>query len=75
MVLSVIESDRTLSHVRLSENIVVIEGFCSTVSSYDGDKIEIVIEIMSVKLLVIVIIVFKRYPSTYCLMQGRCFIL
>jgi len=31
MVLSVIESDRTLSHVTLSENIVVIEGFCSTV--------------------------------------------
>jgi len=27
---------------------------------------------MSVKLLVIVIIVFKRYPSTYCCMQGRC---
>jgi len=24
---------------------------------------------MSVKLFVIVIIVFKRYPSTYCLMQ------
>jgi len=31
MVLSVIESDRTLSHVTLSENIVVIERFCSTV--------------------------------------------
>jgi len=29
---------------------------------------------MSVKLLVIVIIVFKRYPSTYCLIQGSCFI-
>ena len=28
---------------------------------------------MSVKLLVTVIIVFKRYPSTHCLMQGRCF--
>jgi len=26
-----------------------------------------------VKLLVIVIIVFKRYPSTYGLMQGSCF--
>jgi len=25
---------------------------------------------MSVKLLVIVVIVFKRYSSTYCLMQG-----
>jgi len=25
---------------------------------------------ISVKLLVIVVIVFKRYPSTYCLMQG-----
>jgi len=29
---------------------------------------------MSVKLLVIVIIVLKRFPSTYCLMQGSCFI-
>jgi len=29
---------------------------------------------MSVKLLIIVIIVFSHYPSTYCLMQGRCFI-
>ena len=29
---------------------------------------------MSVKLLVIVIIVFKSYPSTYCLMQGSCFV-
>jgi len=29
---------------------------------------------MSVKLLVIAITVFKRYPSTYCLMQGCCFI-
>jgi len=29
---------------------------------------------MSVKLLVIVIIVFKRYPGTGCLMQGSCFI-
>ena len=29
-------------------------------------------KIMSVKLLAIVIIDFKRYPSTYCLMQGGC---
>jgi len=29
---------------------------------------------VSVKLLVIVIIVFKRCPSTICLMQGICFI-
>jgi len=29
---------------------------------------------MSVTLLVIVIIVFKRYPSTYYVMQGNCFI-
>jgi len=29
---------------------------------------------LSVKLLVIVIIVPKHYPSTYCLMQGSCFI-
>jgi len=29
---------------------------------------------MSVLLLVIVIKEFKLYQSTYCLMQGRCFI-
>jgi len=29
---------------------------------------------MSVLLLVIVIIDSKRYPSTYCLMQGRSFV-
>jgi len=29
---------------------------------------------MSVQLLVIVNIDFQRYPSTYCLMQGSCFI-
>ena len=29
---------------------------------------------LSVKSLAIVLIDFKRYPSTYCLMQGRCFI-
>jgi len=28
---------------------------------------------MSDKLLVIVIVVFDRYPSTYCLMQGSFF--
>jgi len=28
-------------------------------------------KIMSVKLLAIVIIVSKRYPSSYCLMQGK----
>ena len=31
-------------------------------------------KIISVKLLVIVYIVFKRYRSTYCLVQGCCFI-
>jgi len=29
---------------------------------------------MSVQLLVSISLVFKRYPSTYCLMQGSCFI-
>jgi len=29
---------------------------------------------MSVKLLIIVFIVSKRYPSTHYLMQGSCFI-
>jgi len=37
-------------------------------------NIEIVIEIMSVKVLVIVDTVYRRYPSTYGLMQGSCFI-
>jgi len=31
-------------------------------------------EIMTVRLLVIVIIVFKRCPSSYCLLHGRCII-
>jgi len=31
-------------------------------------------EIVSVKLLVTVNIYLKRYPSTYCLIQCRCFI-
>ena len=30
---------------------------------------------MSIKLLVVFIIFSKHYPSTYCLTQGRCFIL
>ena len=37
-------------------------------------QIEIDIENMPVKLLVTVIIVFKCYSSTYCLMQGSYFI-
>ena len=36
-------------------------------------KIDIAIESMSVQLLVIVLIVFKRYPSTYCLQEGSGF--
>jgi len=39
-----------------------------------NDKAELCEEIVSIKLLVIVIIVFKHYSSTYCLMQGSCFI-
>jgi len=31
-------------------------------------------KIMSVNLYVIVIIDFKHFPGTYCLMQGRCLI-
>ena len=38
-----------------------------------NDKAELYEEILSVKVLVIVVIDFKRYPSTYCLMQGRFF--
>ena len=39
-----------------------------------NDKAELYAKIVSVKLLVTVIIDFERYPSTYCLKQGRCFI-
>jgi len=39
-----------------------------------NDKAELCEEIMSVKLFVIVIIDFKRYLSTYCLMQGSCLV-
>ena len=39
-----------------------------------NDMAELYEKIVSVRLLVIVIIDFKRYPSTYSLMQGRCFI-
>jgi len=37
-------------------------------------KLNFMRKIMSVKLLVIVILVFKGYISTYCFMHGRCFI-
>jgi len=37
-------------------------------------KLDFMRKIMSVKLLVIVILVIKGYISTYCFMQGRCFI-
>jgi len=35
-----------------------------------NDKAELYEKTVSVKLLVIVIIDLKQYPSTYCLMQG-----
>ena len=35
-----------------------------------NDKAELYEKTVSDELLVIVIILFKRYPSTYCLMQG-----
>jgi len=38
------------------------------------DKAEFYEKIVSVKLSVFVIIVCKRYPSTYWSMQGSCFI-
>jgi len=38
-----------------------------------NDKAELYEKIVSVKLLIIVIIDFKSYHITYCLMQGRCF--
>ena len=37
-------------------------------------KVELHTEIALVKVLVIVIIVFKSYSSTYCFLQGMCFI-
>jgi len=39
-----------------------------------GSKVVILILTLNVKLLVIAIIIFKRYPSTNCLMQGSCVI-
>jgi len=39
-----------------------------------NDKAELYEKILSVKLFVIVIIDFKRYPSTNGSMQGGCFI-
>ena len=39
-----------------------------------NDKAELYEKIVSVKVLAIVIIDFKSCTSTYCLMQGRCFI-
>jgi len=39
-----------------------------------NDKAELYQKIVSLKLLIIAIINFKRYPSTYCLMQGSCLI-
>jgi len=38
------------------------------------NKAELNEKIFSVKLLFTVIIVYKRCPSTYCVIQGRCFI-
>jgi len=38
-----------------------------------NDKAVLYEKIMSVKFLVIVIIVFKHYPGTYCSMQGGWF--
>ena len=52
--------------------------FCTDRCQYkvniSNDKAELYEKSVSVKLLVIVIVVFKRYPSTYCLMQGSCVI-
>jgi len=42
--------------------------------SISNDSVELYEKIMSVKLLLIVIIVSKRYRSRYSLMQGSCFI-
>ena len=47
---------------------------CQYKVNISNDKPELYEKSVSVKLLVIVIVVFKRYPSTYCLMQGSCFI-
>jgi len=41
---------------------------------YKMIKAKLYTKIMSVRLLIIVIIDFKCFPSTYCLMQGRNFI-
>jgi len=53
-----------------------IKNICSHYEiNLSNDKAEFYEKIMSVKLLVIVIIiVFKRYPSIVYIMQARCFI-
>ena len=42
--------------------------------TFCGQRKKLLLNIMSVKLVVIVIIVFKRYSSTYYLMQCNCVI-
>ena len=44
------------------------------VNIISNNKVEFYEKIVYLKLLVIVIIYFKRYPNTYCLMRGNCFI-
>jgi len=55
--------------------LLFFDDLCSHYkANISNDKAELYEKIVSVKLLVIVIKVFKRYPSTYCIMQGSCFI-
>ena len=54
-----------------------IKGCDSNLGSHyevniSNDKAEVYEKIMSAKLLVILILVFKHYPSIYCLTQCRC---
>ena len=60
-----------LSPLFVLKVVILILRYFFQVSKVGQD---LLLKIVSVKLLVIVIIAFKRYPSTYCLVQGRCFI-
>ena len=65
-------------YIRLLEQINGCDSYfevkCSNFESRYKWNNYLALNNMSVKLLVIVIIDFKLYPSTYCLGQDRCFI-
>jgi len=55
-------------HCQILNSILHILTF--KIYAMSNDKVKLYEKIVSVKVLLIVIIDFKRYPCTYCLMQG-----